>query len=503
VAEIVRRLDYLRKVGLDYLTLDRATDTLSGGELQRARLAAQIGSGLVGVAFVLDEPTAGLHPRDTDRLLATLRDLRDAGNSVLVVEHDEETIRAADWVIDLGPGAGPDGGRVVAVGPPGSLDPAVSVTARYLRDVRRPNPLPADGERSAAQGPGEGSGPPSAARQPELFPEAACLTILGAAEHNLQGDPVRIPLGSLTCVSGVSGSGKSTLVLDVLARAAHRHLHGTGPAPGRFEQIEGLDRFERVITIDQAPIGRTPRSTPATYTGVFDEIRRVFAQTREARARGYGPSRFSFNAREGRCEVCAGQGLRRIEMQFLPDLFVPCEACGGRRFNRPTLEVKFKGRSIGDVLAMRVDEAVEFFDAIPKVRRGLLALHDAGLGYVTLGQSSTTLSGGEAQRVKLAAELGRPAAGKTLYILDEPTTGLHAADVANLLRVLRRLADQGNTLVVIEHNLAVLRAADWIIDLGPEGGAAGGRVVAVGPPEAIAAAPESYTGTYLRQERSA
>jgi excinuclease ABC subunit A len=339
--------------------------------------------------------------------------------------------------------------------------------------------------------------------QPDLFPEDSWLTILGAVEHNLKGDPVRIPVGSLTAVSGVSGSGKSTLVLDVLAKAARRTLHGGGPAPGRFERIEGLERFERVITIDQAPIGRTPRSTPATYTGVFDEVRRVFAQTREAKARGYGPSRFSFNAREGRCERCGGQGMRRIEMQFLPDLFVPCEVCGGRRFNRPTLDVRFKGLSISDVLALRVDEAVGVFEAIPKVHRGLTALHDAGLGYVTLGQSSTTLSGGEAQRVKLAAELGRPAAARTLYILDEPTTGLHAADVANLLRVLRQLADQGHTLVVIEHNLAVLRAADWIIDLGPEGGAAGGHVVAMGPPGAIAAAPGSFTEIYLGRDPSA
>jgi excinuclease ABC subunit A len=475
VLEIRRRLEYLERVGVGYLTLDRRTDTLSGGELQRVRLASHVGSGLVGVAFVLDEPTAGLHPRDTDRLLGTLRDLRDAGNSVLVVEHDEATIRAADWVIDLGPGAGPDGGRVVAQGRPDELPPAGSVTARFLRD--RPEI-------------------PPRSRDPRE-PGRPWVVIEGAAEHNLKGVTAGFPVGCLTCVTGVSGSGKSTLVLDVLGRAATRAITGRGPSPGAAGRIEGLDQFEKVVPIDQAPVGRTPRSTPATYVGIFDEIRKVFARTREAKVRGYRPSRFSFNASGGRCEVCQGQGVRRIAMRFLPDLEVVCEACRGQRFNPATLQARFKGLSIGDVLDLRVDEALAVFDAVPKVRDGLKALHEAGLGYVTLGQPSTTLSGGEAQRVKLAAELSCPSSGRTLYILDEPTTGLHAADVERLLAVLDRLAGQGHTLVIIEHNLDVIRAADWVIDLGPEGGAGGGHVVAAGPPEAIAREPRSATGAYL------
>jgi excinuclease ABC subunit A len=475
VREIAGRLGFLERVGLGYLTLDRAADTLSGGELQRVRLASQIGAGLVGVGYVLDEPTTGLHPRDTDRLLASLRGLRDAGNSVLVVEHDEAVIRAADWVIDLGPGAGPDGGRVVASGAPGGLDGAESLTARYLR----------------------GEAPPVPAGSGRLERAPGWIGLFGASEHNLKGVDIEIPIGALTCVTGVSGSGKSTLVQDVLARVVHRALEGAGRRPGRFARIEGLDGIEKLIDVDQSPIGRSPRSTPATYTGVFDEIRKVFAQAREAKVRGYKANRFSFNVQGGRCEACQGQGERRIEMQFLPDLYVLCESCRGLRFNRPTLEVRYKGRSIGEVLRLRVDEAVELFDAVPKVRRGLQALHEAGLGYVTLGQSSTTLSGGEAQRVKLAAELGRAAPGRTLYILDEPTTGLHFADVANLLGVLGRLADLGHAVVVIEHNLDVVRAADWVIDLGPEGGASGGRVVAMGPPEAIARSAESHTGRYL------
>ncbi|MBX6312820.1 MAG: excinuclease ABC subunit UvrA [Isosphaeraceae bacterium] len=477
VREIAGRLAFLERVGLGYLTLDRWADTLSGGELQRVRLAGQIGSGLVGVCFVLDEPTAGLHPRDTDRLLDSLKDLRDRGNSVLVVEHDEAVIRAADYLIDLGPGAGPDGGRIVASGPPGALaDAGESVTARYLR-----------GEVRVAR--------PTSDR---LARSPAWIEILGASEHNLKGIEARIPVGTLTCVTGVSGSGKSTLVQDVFARAVRRKLGGIGRRADRHAQIKGLEAIDKLIDIDQTPIGRSPRSTPATYTGVYDEIRRVFAQTREAKLRGYTASRFSFNVKGGRCEACQGQGLRKVEMQFLPDLYVRCETCGGRRFNRPTLEVRYRGRSIADVLELRVDVALAVFENVPKVRRGLEALHEAGLGYITLGQSSPTLSGGEAQRVKLAAELGRAATGRTLYILDEPTTGLHFADVANLLRVLHRLADLGNTVVVIEHNLDVIASADWVIDLGPGGGEAGGRIVAMGTPRDVAGAAESATGRYLR-----
>ena len=474
VRELAGRLRFLDEVGLDYLTLDRAADSLSGGELQRVRLASQIGSGLVGVAYVLDEPTAGLHPSDTDRLLGSLRRLRDAGNSLLVVEHDEAVIRASDWVIDLGPGAGPEGGLVVAAGPPDRLEGEDSLTAAFLRG------------RMPALPPGD-----------RLATASGWIEVLGASEHNLKGVDVRIPIGALTCVSGVSGSGKSSLVVDVLARAARRALDHAGPAPGAHRAVVGLDKLERVIAVDQSPIGRTSRSTPATYTGVFDEIRKNFALTPYAKLRGYKASRFSFNVRGGRCETCAGAGVRRIPMQFLADLDVICEACGGARYNRATLEARFKGLSIADVLALRVDEALTAFDAVPKVRRGLEALHEAGLGYVTLGQSSTTLSGGEAQRVKLAAELGRPATGTTLYVLDEPTTGLHPADVANLMRVLNRLADGGNAVVVIEHNLDVIRAADWVIDLGPGGGEDGGRVVAMGPPSLIVAAPEGATGRYL------
>jgi excinuclease ABC subunit A len=481
VREIASRLGFLDRVGLGYLTLARGADTLSGGELQRVRLATQIGSGLVGVCYVLDEPTAGLHPRDTDRLLAILSDLRDEGNSVVVVEHDEATIRAADWLIDLGPGAGPDGGRVVAQGPPGALDASgESLTARYLTH-----------EAAVAL---EASS--------RLVRSPGAITVIGAAERNLKGIDATIPLGTLTCVSGVSGSGKSTLVHEVLARVARRALERIGPKPGAHVRIDGLSEIDKLIEIDQTPIGRGPRSTPATYTGVYDEIRKVFARTREAKLRGYGPSRFSFNVKGGRCESCQGQGVKKVEMNFLPDLFVSCDVCGGRRFNRSTLEARFKGRSIGDVLALRVDEARAVFDNQPKVLRGLDALHEAGLGYITLGQASTTLSGGEAQRVKLAAELGRAATGRTLYILDEPTTGLHFADVERLLRVLNRLADLGNTIVVIEHNLDVIATADWVIDLGPEGGEAGGRVVAMGPPQGVADTPESHTGRFLHARRA-
>ncbi|HEV3121690.1 MAG TPA: excinuclease ABC subunit UvrA, partial [Isosphaeraceae bacterium] len=476
VREIQQRLVFLNDVGLGYLTLGRAADTLSGGELQRVRLASRIGSGLVGVAYLLDEPTTGLHPRDTARLLESLFRLRDQGNSVLVVEHDEATIRAADWLIDLGPGAGAEGGLVVAAGPPNALvETGASATAQFLRGQARIE-VPHAGRLARSPG---------------------WITIRGATEHNLKGDDARFPLGCITCVTGVSGSGKSTLVQDILARAARRQLERVGPKPGAHTAIEGLEAIENLNAIDQAPIGRTPRSTPATYTGVFDEIRKVFALVREAKVRGYKPNRFSFNAKGGRCEACQGQGIRRVEMKFLPDLYVRCESCAGKRFNRPTLEVRYKGHSIADVLDLRVDEALVVFGAVPKVKRGLDALHEAGLGYVQLGQSSTTLSGGEAQRVKLAAELARLDTGRTLYILDEPTTGLHFADVSRLLLVLHRLCDLGNTIVVIEHNLDVIKTADWLIDLGPEGGEAGGHVVASGPPLEVARCPTSHTGRFL------
>jgi excinuclease ABC subunit A len=476
VAEVDARLAFLEKVGLNYLTLARSADSLSGGELQRLRLAKQIGSGLVGVCYVLDEPTSGLHPRDTARLLESLAELRDRGNSVVVVEHDEATIRAADWLIDLGPGAGLDGGRIVAEGPPMALvDSGESATARYLR---RETPAPLGSSGRITKSPGS-------------------IVIRGASEHNLKNVTTSIPLGTLTCVTGVSGSGKSSLILDVLARAARRTLEQVGPRPGIHEAIDGLEAIDKLIVIDQGPIGRGPRSTPATFTGVFDEIRKVFVKTREAKVRGYGTSRFSFNVKGGRCETCQGQGVRKVEMNFLPDLYVRCEACEGLRFNNQTLECRFKGRNIGEVLRMRVDDALELFENVPKVARGLEALREAGLGYVALGQSSTTLSGGEAQRVKLAAEMGRVATGKTLYILDEPTTGLHFSDVAALLVILHRLADLGNTLVVIEHNLDVIRTADWVVDLGPEGGENGGRIMAEGPPEVIARTTASETGKWL------
>ncbi|MDB5350234.1 MAG: excinuclease subunit [Planctomycetota bacterium] len=476
VREIAGRLGFLERVGLPYLSLDRGADTLSGGELQRVRLASQIGAGLVGVCYVLDEPTSGLHPRDTGRLIASLKALRDAGNTVLVVEHDEPTIRAADWIVDLGPGAGPDGGRIIAQGHPADLDAAGgSITARFLKDGDK-SPIPPSGRLARSPG---------------------AIEIQGASAHNLKSVDVRIPLGCVTCVTGVSGSGKSSLVQDILGRAARRHLGFGGPRPGTYVSLRGLHAIQTLVDVDQTPIGRTPRSTPATFVGVFGEIRSLYAKTREAKIRGYKANRFSFNVKGGRCEVCAGQGVRKIEMQFLPDLFVTCEACGGKRFNRPTLDVRYKGKSIGDALQLRVDEAVEFFDAVPKIKRGLESLHEAGLGYVTLGQSSTTLSGGEAQRVKLAAGLNRATTSGGLYILDEPTTGLHFSDVANLLRVLSRLADLGNTLVVIEHHLDVVRSSDWVLDLGPDGGPLGGHLVAMGTPQEIARNPASITGRFL------
>ncbi len=477
VAEIAGRLECLIEVGLDYLTLNRGSDTLSGGELQRARLAAQLGSGLVGVCTILDEPTAGLHPSDTARLISALRRLLRQGNSVLVVEHDLAVIQAADWILDLGPGAGPLGGSVVAAGRPDQLAAVQdSVTGQYLS--RGPK-LKADPGARLAAAPG-------------------WIEVRGAAVHNLKGVDVRIPLAALACVTGVSGSGKSTLVHDVLSRAVRRYLHRAGDRGDTFERVSGLSAIDQLVEVDQSPIGRSPRSIGATPSGLFAEIRRVFALMREAKTRGFGASRFSFNARGGRCEACRGLGQRKIPMHFLPDLHVTCEECGGKRYNRQTLAVRFKGKSIADVLGMRVDECLELFDAIPRVRRPLEALHDVGLGYLTLGQSSTTLSGGEAQRIKLAAELGRPAGGRVLYILDEPTTGLHFADVERLLVILEKLVGLGHSVLVIEHQLDVIAAADWVIDLGPGGGEAGGRVVAMGPPSEIAQNEKSLTGKVLR-----
>ena len=478
VREIRGRLDFLRRLGLGYLTLDRPADTLSGGESQRVRLAAHIGSGLVGVCYVLDEPSVGLHPRDNERLLASLRRLQQQGNSVLVVEHDEATIRSADLLIDLGPGAGAHGGQVVACDTPQNVAAAAhSLTAEYLR-----------GERGIAV--------PPVRRSCDL---AQALVVHGARHHNLRNIDVRFPLGVFICVSGVSGSGKSSLVAEILCRALRRKLYAAGPKPGRHDRVAGARKIDKLVEIDQSPIGRSPRSNPATYTGLFDEIRRVFARTREAKIRGYTPGRFSFNVKGGRCEACEGQGTKKIEMNFLPDLHVTCEVCRGKRFNRQTLEIRYRGRSIADVLDMPVGEALEFFENFPAIHRLLATLEEVGLGYMALGQSATTLSGGESQRVKLAAELGRAATGKTLYVLDEPTTGLHFADIENLLGVLGRLADLGNTVIVIEHNLDVIKSADYVIDLGPEGGDAGGDVVASGTPEEIADCSESHTGRFLRK----
>ncbi len=474
--EVRERLGFLRNVGLDYLTLSRSAATLSGGESQRIRLATQIGSRLVGVLYILDEPSIGLHQRDNHRLLRTLKDLRDLGNSVLVVEHDEDTIRAADFVVDLGPGAGRAGGEVVAAGP---LDEIMarpeSITGAYLR-----------GEKEISV--------PARRRAPD---SGRWLTVRGASQHNLKHIDVAFPLGCFITVTGVSGSGKSTLVNGTLYRALSRHFHRSRSVAGAHDRIDGLSGVDKVIEVDQSPIGRTPRSNPATYTGLFTPIRQLFAGVPEAQIRGYQAGRFSFNVKGGRCESCKGDGLVKIEMHFLPDVYVSCDVCRGRRYNRETLDIYYKGKNIADVLAMTVHEALGFFDAVPQIRRRLQTLADVGLGYIHLGQSATTLSGGEAQRVKLSSELSKKATGRTLYILDEPTTGLHFEDVRILLRVLHRLVERGNTVVVIEHNLHVVKTADWVIDLGPEGGDAGGRVVVVGTPEEVGREPASYTGRYL------
>ncbi len=478
--EVTDRLRFLVDVGLDYLTLERSAVTLSGGEAQRIRLATQIGSRLVGVLYILDEPSIGLHQRDNARLLATLKELRDLGNTVLVVEHDEETIRAADYVVDLGPRAGRHGGEVVAAGPLNDvLRHRDSLTARYLRgELRIPVP------------------PPSRRR---IASADRVLRVLGAKHHNLKDLSVDFPLGLFVAVTGVSGSGKSTLVTDILYQALARHFYRAKVVPGAHQRLDGLDHIDKVIDIDQSPIGRTPRSNPATYTGLFTPIRELFTYLPESKLRGYGPGRFSFNVKGGRCEACQGDGLVKVEMHFLPDVYVPCEVCKGRRYNRETLEVRYKGKSIADVLDLTVADALDFFEHQPRIRTKLELLNDVGLGYIHLGQSATTLSGGEAQRVKLATELSKRDTGRTLYILDEPTTGLHFEDVRLLLEVLHRLVDKGNTVVVIEHNLDVVKTADWVIDLGPEGGELGGRVVAEGPPEKIAQAKGSHTGQFLRK----
>ncbi|HKA57277.1 MAG TPA: excinuclease ABC subunit UvrA [Gemmatimonadales bacterium] len=476
--EVTERLRFLVDVGLDYLTLNRSAATLSGGEAQRIRLATQIGSRLVGVLYILDEPSIGLHQRDNARLLATLKELRDLGNTVLVVEHDEETIRSADYVVDLGPRAGRHGGEVVAAGP---LDEVLrhrdSLTARYLRGELR-IPVPPRRRIVAAD---------------------RVLRVAGARHHNLKNLTVDFPLGVFVAVTGVSGSGKSTLVTDILYQALARHFYRAKVVAGAHERIEGLDHIDKVIDIDQSPIGRTPRSNPATYTGLFTPIRELFTYLPESKLRGYGPGRFSFNVKGGRCEACQGDGLVKVEMHFLPDVYVPCEVCKGRRYNRETLEVRYKGKSIADVLDLTVADALDFFEHQPRIRTKLELLNDVGLGYIHLGQSATTLSGGEAQRVKLATELAKRDTGRTLYILDEPTTGLHFEDVRLLLEVLHRLVDKGNTVVVIEHNLDVVKTADWVIDLGPEGGELGGRVVAAGPPERVVQSKESHTGQFLRK----
>ncbi|MGF9974035.1 excinuclease ABC subunit UvrA [Bacillus velezensis] len=474
--EIVERLSFLDKVGLDYLTLSRAAGTLSGGEAQRIRLATQIGSRLSGVLYILDEPSIGLHQRDNDRLISALKNMRDLGNTLIVVEHDEDTMMAADYLIDIGPGAGIHGGRVISAGTPEEvMNNADSLTGRYLSGAQF---IPMPPERRK--------------------PDGRFIEIKGASENNLKKANAKFPLGTFTAVTGVSGSGKSTLVNEILHKALAQKLHKAKAKPGSHKEIKGLDHLDKVIDIDQAPIGRTPRSNPATYTGVFDDIRDVFAQTNEAKVRGYKKGRFSFNVKGGRCEACRGDGIIKIEMHFLPDVYVPCEVCHGKRYNRETLEVTYKGKSISGVLDMTVEDALSFFENIPKIKRKLQTLADVGLGYVTLGQPATTLSGGEAQRVKLASELHKRSTGRTLYILDEPTTGLHVDDIARLLVVLQRLVDNGDTVLVIEHNLDIIKTADYIVDLGPEGGAGGGTIVASGTPEEVVEVKESYTGRYLK-----
>jgi excinuclease ABC subunit A len=476
IKEIVSRLKFLNNVGLDYLSLERSADTLSGGEAQRIRLASQIGSGLTGVMYVLDEPSIGLHQRDNDRLIATLKHLRDIGNSVLVVEHDEDAIRCADFVVDMGLGAGVHGGEIIAKGTLNEiLKSKKSLTAKYLNGTLAIN-VPK--KRTAAD------------------PERQ-FVISGATGNNLKGVTLDLPVGLLSCVTGVSGSGKSTLVNDTLYHAAARHLYGSQAEPAPYESISGLEHFDKVISVDQAPIGRTPRSNPATYTGLFTPIRDLFATIPTAKERGYSAGRFSFNVKGGRCEACQGDGVLKVEMHFLPDVYVPCDVCHGKRYNRETLEVQYKGKNVHEVLDMTVEEAHEFFKPVPVIARKLQTLLDVGLGYIRLGQSATTLSGGEAQRVKLSLELSKRDTGRTLYILDEPTTGLHFHDIDLLLKVIHRLRDQGNTVVIIEHNLDVIKTADWIVDLGPEGGAGGGQIVATGTPEDVAKNPASVTGKYL------
>ncbi|MGO2638317.1 MAG: excinuclease ABC subunit UvrA, partial [Enterococcus viikkiensis] len=475
--EIKDRLSFLQNVGLDYLTLSRASGTLSGGEAQRIRLATQIGSNLSGVLYILDEPSIGLHQRDNDRLIQSLKKMRDLGNTLIVVEHDEDTMRAADYLIDVGPGAGDQGGEIVAAGTPQEVEnnPA-SLTGQYLSGKRE---IAVPTERRKGNG--------------------KKLKVTGAAENNLKNIDVEFPLGKFVAVTGVSGSGKSTLVNQILKKALAQKLNRNSNKPGKFKKITGYNNIEKLVDIDQSPIGRTPRSNPATYTSVFDNIRDLFAQTNEAKIRGYKKGRFSFNVKGGRCEACRGDGIIKIEMHFLPDVYVPCEVCHGKRYNSETLEVHYKGKNIADILEMTVEDAVEFFKHIPKIHRKLQTIVDVGLGYVTMGQPATTLSGGEAQRMKLASELHKSSNGKNFYILDEPTTGLHTDDIARLLKVLERFVDAGNTVLVIEHNLDVIKSADYVIDLGPEGGEGGGTILATGTPEEIAEVPESYTGHYLKR----
>ena len=475
--EVRSRLTFLQSVGLDYLTLGRSAGTLSGGEAQRIRLATQIGSSLVGVLYILDEPSIGLHQRDNGKLIATLKKLRDLGNTVIVVEHDEETMAEADYIVDIGPGAGVHGGEIVAAGTPEEVmaDPK-SLTGAYLA---RRKTIPVPETRRAGNG--------------------KSLRVLGAQEHNLKNVDVEIPLGTFTVVSGVSGSGKSSLVNGIIHPTLAAKLNRAVTFPGKHRAVEGIEHLDKVIAIDQSPIGRTPRSNPATYTGLFTDIRDLFAKTQDAKAKGYGPGRFSFNVRGGRCEACEGDGVKCIEMHFLPDVYVKCDVCRGKRYNRDTLDVHYKGKNISDVLEMTVEEGVTFFDGLPRLQRKLQTLCDVGLGYIKIGQSSTTLSGGEAQRVKLATELARRGTGRTMYILDEPTTGLHSEDVSKLIEMLQRLCDVGNTVLVIEHNLDVIKTADHVIDLGPEGGDGGGQVIAVGTPEEVACVERSYTGQYLKK----